>query len=150
MHFIFPVTPLDGFSAALLSGQNLATMIDFVFPPHRIHFAQTQQVVHQPVIRTSLLLNGGTSAQLPAVNWLVQAVTRGGGSCTDQICFILKAYSLSGKTRNYPVSQSQIRPWLNAPVVNPDTMSKERYSHMVSCFKAAKQKIQDDCIKFFV
>lgn len=82
MFCIFPLTPFYGFSVALVSGQNSATMIDSVFPPYRIHFPlhpQTQQVVHRLVIRTSLLLNGGTSAQLPVVNWLVQAVTQGGG-----------------------------------------------------------------------
>lgn len=81
------------------------------------------------VIRTSLLLNGDTSA---VVNWLVQTVTwcvcvcGGVGGCTDQIYFILKAYSLSWKARHYPLSQSQISPWLNAPVVNPDTISKKQ------------------------
>lgn len=90
------------------------------------------KVLYWLVIRSCALLNGSTSAQLPAVNWLVQAVTRGGGSCSDQICFILKAYSFSGKIRNYPLSQSQINPWLNAPIVNPDTMSKECCARTVS------------------
>lgn len=55
---------------------------------------QTQQLLRWLLIRASLLLNGGASAQLPVVNWPVQAVTQEGGgvgSSTDQICFILKA-----------------------------------------------------------
>lgn len=119
------------------------------FSPLRSH---SQQVVPWLVIRGSLHLNGGTSAGLPVVNWLVQAVTRWGGSRTDHIRFILKAHGLGGKTRSYPLSQSQISPWLNTPFVKPATMSKKRrgkkqYSHVVSFFIQAEKKTQDVCIK---
>lgn len=84
-----------------------ATMTKFAFQPNSIHFPpypQTQQVVHWLVIWTSLLLNGGTSAQLPLVNWLVQAVTNGELELHLLELLCLKIYNLTGKTRNYQFS----------------------------------------------
>lgn len=54
---------LDGFAVApifMIYDDDLG----YNFPLYR----QTQQVVPRLVIRTSLLFNGGTSAQLPVVN----------------------------------------------------------------------------------
>lgn len=64
----------------------------------------------------------------------------GGGLHWSDLLYFKKAYSFSRKTRNHPLSQSQISVWLNAPVVNPSPMSKGCYSHMVSFFKTGKSR----------